>query len=433
PSLNIFCYNSLGHSPSVLISLYLCRLSECSLTSTCCIDLSSALSALHSPLTELDLHGNKLENSGVTELCKGLRSENCKLEELRLTICRLTSGCCSALSSALSAPHSRLTELDLSDNELEDSGVTELCEGLRSKNCKIERLSLSSCHLTSRCCSALSSALSAPHSQLTELDLSGNKLGNSGVNQLCEGLRNKNCKIERLSLSECHLTSGCCSALSSVLSALHSRLTELDLSINQLGNSGVTALCKGLRSENCKLKTLSLWTCHLTFGCCSALSLALSAPHSPLTELHLNDNKLEDSGVDQLCEGLKSENCKLKTLWTMSTSDILLLLTLSYSPSVNLLSLYLGRLSKCGLTSGCCSTLSSALSAPHSQLTELDLSVNKLGDSGVDQLCEALRSGNFRLQYRFFWANLRKRQRVRGRVLPHSLASFGACPLTPLS
>ncbi|XP_039618252.1 NACHT, LRR and PYD domains-containing protein 3-like [Polypterus senegalus] len=346
------------------------RLSECSLTSECCSALYSALSDEHSRLTELELHSNKLRDSGVTELCVGLRSENCKIKRLSLTKCGLTSGCCSILSASLSAPHSRLTELQLDENKLKDSGVTDLCEGLRNTNCKLESLRLDSCHLTSGCCSALSSALSAPHSRLTDLNLSDNKLENSGVTELCGGLWNKNCKIEILSLSHCHLTSRCCSALSSAFSAPHSRLTKLELNDNKLGDSGVDQLCEGLKSENCKLKILCLSKCHLTSGCCSALSLVLSAPHSPLTELDLSINQLGDSGVTVLCKGLRSENCKLKTL----------------------------SLASCHLTSRCCSALSSALSAPHSQLTELNLGVVDLKDSGLTELCEGLRSTNCKLE-----------------------------------
>ncbi|XP_051777842.1 verrucotoxin subunit beta-like isoform X12 [Erpetoichthys calabaricus] len=357
-------------------------LSRCGLTSRCCSALSSALSSPYSRLTELNLsENNNMEDSGVDQLCEGLRSENCKLEKLTLSECGLTSRCCSALSSALSAPHTRLTELDLSyNNNMEDTGVDQLCEGLRSENCKLEKLDLSECGLTSRCCSALSSALSSPHSQLTELNLSDNNMEDSGVDQLCEGLRSENCKLEKLNMSRCGLTSRCCSAVSSALSAPHSRLTELNLRGNNMKDSGVDQLCEGLRRENCKIEKLDLSQCHLTSRCCSALSSALSAPHSQLTEISLgdmddllmvmNNNNIGDSGVDQLCEGLRSENCKLEKL----------------------------NLNSCCLTSRCCSSLSSVLSSPHSQLTELKLSRNKLGYSGAHQLCEGLRTPNCKLK-----------------------------------
>ncbi|XP_051781734.1 protein NLRC5-like [Erpetoichthys calabaricus] len=347
------------------------RLFSCGLISACCSALSSVLLSRNSRLTELNLDDNNLVDSGAHQLSEGLRSDNCNLEKLGLYSCGLTSACCSALSSVLSSPNSRLTELVLNFNNLGDSGAHQLSEGLRSDNCKLEKLGLYSCGLTSACCSALSSVLSSPNSQLTVLSLSFNNLGDSGARQLSEGLRSDNCKLETLKLWSCGLTSACCSALSLVLSSPNSRLTELWLNDNKLEDSGAHQLSEGLRSDNCKLVTLRLYSCGLTSACCSALSLVLSSPNSRLTELELSkNNKLGDSGARQLSEGLRSDNCKLKKLW----------------------------LSDCGLTSACCSALSSVLSSPNSQLTELDLNKNNLGDSGAHQLSGGLRSDNCKLE-----------------------------------
>uniref|UniRef100_A0A8C4TJK8 NACHT domain-containing protein n=1 Tax=Erpetoichthys calabaricus TaxID=27687 RepID=A0A8C4TJK8_ERPCA len=208
-------------------------LSQCHLFIVLSSFLSVCLSVLRSSLVSLCLHS--------------------------LVSCGLTIRCCSALSSVLSAPNSQLTDLRLSyNNNMEDSGVEQLCEGLRSPNCKLETLWLWSCGLTSACCSALSSVLSSPNSQLTYLNLDNNNLGDSGAHQLIEGLRSDNCKLETLGLWSCGLTSACCSALSSVLSSPNSQLTELDLDSNKLGDSGARQLCEGLRSDNCKLETLNL-------------------------------------------------------------------------------------------------------------------------------------------------------------------------------
>ncbi|KAG2460014.1 NLRP3 protein, partial [Polypterus senegalus] len=152
--------------------------------------------------------------------------------------CHLTYGCCSALSSAISSPHSQMTELDLSDNnKMEDSGVAQLCQGLIRENCKLQKLSLSECGLTSKCGLPLYLVLSSPHSQLTELDLSNNNMEDKEVYLLFEGLKSENCLVEKLSLSSCQLTSKCCSFLSSALSSPNSQLTELDLSNNN--NMGI--------------------------------------------------------------------------------------------------------------------------------------------------------------------------------------------------
>ncbi|KAG2460203.1 NAL12 protein, partial [Polypterus senegalus] len=118
------------------------RLRSCDLRADCCLPLSLALSTEHSQLTVLELRKNKLEDSGVHLLCEGLRNKNCKLKTLRLRSCGLTSGCCTALSSVLCTEHSHLTDLELGGNNLEDSGVNLLCEGLRNPNCKLQRLGL---------------------------------------------------------------------------------------------------------------------------------------------------------------------------------------------------------------------------------------------------------------------------------------------------
>uniref|UniRef100_A0A8C4TMU5 NACHT domain-containing protein n=1 Tax=Erpetoichthys calabaricus TaxID=27687 RepID=A0A8C4TMU5_ERPCA len=59
---------------------------------------------------------------------------------------------------------------------------------------------------------------------------------------------------------------------------------------------------------------------------------------------------------------------------------------------------YVVRLYSCGLTSVCCSALSSVLSSPNSRLTVLYLNNNNLGDSGARQLREGLRSDNCKVE-----------------------------------
>ncbi|XP_053743757.1 NLR family CARD domain-containing protein 3-like [Synchiropus splendidus] len=55
-------------------------------------------------------------------------------------------------------------------------------------------------------------------------------------------------------------------------------------------------------------------------------------------------------------------------------------------------------LRSCGLSEGCCSPLSSVLSSPSSRLTQLDLSLNDLQDSGVELLCAGLESPDCHLE-----------------------------------
>uniref|UniRef100_A0A8C3SL65 NACHT domain-containing protein n=1 Tax=Chelydra serpentina TaxID=8475 RepID=A0A8C3SL65_CHESE len=195
---------------------------------------------------------------------------------------------------------------------------------------------------------------------------------NSPVYLLCQALRDPNCKLKKLNelghnicslcapffcrLESCGLKIGGCGSLSHVLRT-NQTLSELELKWNRLGDSGVKLLCEGLKCQNSRL----LWGCELTADCCGELSSVLTT-RKTLTEVNLNLNELGDSGVRRLCTGLRHPDCKLQKLW----------------------------LDKCGLTAKCGGVLSSVLSTSQT-LIELSLNLNKLGDSGVKQLCKGLK------------------------------------------
>ncbi|XP_072553204.1 ribonuclease inhibitor-like isoform X2 [Salminus brasiliensis] len=328
----------------------------CALTDKSCSDLALVLRSVNS-LKELNLSENKLQDSGVKKLSEGLKSEHCKLETLRLNTCNLTETSCSDLASVLRSVNS-LKDLNLTENKLWDSGVKELSGGLKSEHCKLETLSLERCSLTDKSCSDLASVLRSVKS-LKDLNLSENNLQDSGVKKLSEGLKSEHCKLETLSLERCALTDKSCSDLASVLSSVNS-LKDLNLSNNNLRNSGVEKLSEGLKSEHCKLETLSLERCALTEESCSDLASVLSSVNS-LKDLNLSENNLQDSGVKKLSEGLKSEHCKLETL----------------------------RLSYCVITDTGCAALTSALTEnPSSALTQLDLNGNQITESGLQKISQ---------------------------------------------
>uniref|UniRef100_A0A3B4VCJ2 NACHT domain-containing protein n=1 Tax=Seriola dumerili TaxID=41447 RepID=A0A3B4VCJ2_SERDU len=187
-------------------------------------------------------------------------------------------------------------------------------------------------------------------------------------------------------LNGCNLSERSCEALASVLSSQSSSLRALDLSNNKLKDSGINLLSAGLKSP--------LSGCNLLERSCEALASVLSSQSSILTEVDLSDNNLQDPGVDLLCPGLKSQHCTLEILmlrlmWTGSNLRFLFLLTHVICPLVHYC---LFSLSGCNLSDRSCEALSSVLSSPSSSLRDLDLSNNKLQNSGVKLLFAALES-----------------------------------------
>ncbi|XP_076849546.1 NACHT, LRR and PYD domains-containing protein 3-like isoform X2 [Brachyhypopomus gauderio] len=171
-------------------------LSGCGLTEESCKSLTSVLQTENS-LKELEINNNNLKDSGVEQLCAGLKSSNCKLEILRLSLCGLTEDTCKSLTSVLQTENS-LKQLEINNNDLKDSGVEQLCAGLKSSNCKLEILRLSGCLVTEEGCSSLASALSSNPSHLKELDLTYNHPGDSGVKLLSARLEDPHCRLDTL-------------------------------------------------------------------------------------------------------------------------------------------------------------------------------------------------------------------------------------------
>uniref|UniRef100_H2L4N6 NACHT LRR and PYD domain-containing protein n=1 Tax=Oryzias latipes TaxID=8090 RepID=H2L4N6_ORYLA len=384
-------------------------LSGCNLSERSCAALSSVLSSKSSSLRDMDLSNNMLQDSGVKFLSGGLESPHCELETLRLKNCRLSEISCKALGLTLMSNPSNLRELHLSHNNLQDSGIRHLLGFLESPGCRLQTLRLENCRLSEISCKALGSALKSNPSNLTELDLSLNNLQDSGFLHLCGFLECPDCRLQTLRsfiqlnflwLENCSLSEISCEALGSALKSNPSNLTILDLSLNKMQDQGFLHLCGFLESPDCRLQTLRLVNCQLSEISCVVLGSALKSNPSNLTELDLSLNSLQDSGFLHLCGFLQSPVCRLQTL--RSVPNACWRSWLDVNASGHHLQKQRGYLvvpkpvPLCPLA--VCEALGSALKSNPSSLTELDLSLNNLQDSGFLHLCSFLESPDCRLQ-----------------------------------
>ncbi|XP_072131558.1 LOW QUALITY PROTEIN: NACHT, LRR and PYD domains-containing protein 3-like [Mobula birostris] len=170
--------------------------------------------------------------------------------------------------------------------------------------------------------------------------------------------------MKHLDLVRCHIQ---CDGLRRLGPGLH-KCQDLRLGENYVGDSGVKLVSVALRNPECKIQKLELYSVGLTDSGAEDLASTLSTNPS-LMELDLSGNKLGDSGVKLVSAALRNPECKIQKLW----------------------------LGAVGLTDSGAEDLASTLSINPS-LTELYLSCNKLGDSGVKLVSVALRNPECKIQ-----------------------------------
>uniref|UniRef100_A0A8C1Z7A0 NACHT domain-containing protein n=1 Tax=Cyprinus carpio TaxID=7962 RepID=A0A8C1Z7A0_CYPCA len=159
-------------------------------------------------------------------------------------------------------------------------------------------------------CSTISYMLQMSEEPLDELNLQKYNTSAEGRRRLIPAVIN----CRKALFSDCELSEQDCEIVSSVLQSSNCVLRELHLSNNRLQDSGVHFISDGPTSPNCQLQILSLAVCNLTSQCCESLSSALQSSNCVLRELDLRNNDLQDSGVKFISDGLKSPNCQLQIL-----------------------------------------------------------------------------------------------------------------------
>ncbi|XP_056304518.1 ribonuclease inhibitor-like [Danio aesculapii] len=261
-------------------------------------------------LKELNLSNRELGDTQVNQLSTLLQDKHCRVNTFMLNNNRITAEGCTVLTSAFNLNSSHLIELNLSGNNLGDSGVEKICPLLKNTQCRLEKLSLSDCRITEEGYKALASALRSNPSHLIELDLRGNDPGQSGVKELTDLLKSRSCKFRFLKCS----AQEACDYLTKAVGKSPLLLTELDLSEDKLGDLDGDKLSALLMDSHSKVEKIKLSNCEkLTEKSCSVLATVLSSK-TILKEMNLNNSRLLDSGVREICKGLGNRMCELKIL-----------------------------------------------------------------------------------------------------------------------
>ncbi|TWW54554.1 NACHT, LRR and PYD domains-containing protein 3 [Takifugu flavidus] len=214
---------------------------------------------------------------------------------------------------------------------------------------------------------------------LDELNLQQYNTSDEGRRRLIPAVRN----CRKAVLSHCSLSEISCDSLASALRSNPSHLRVLELSWNQLKDPGVKLLCGALQDPLCELETLR-W-------------LHSSQKPKPASLLKGQQVEQKPPAEKVLSERKWWRTMKLAKLHLSSRDGLSWSCGTRYRPEeppTNKLFSWEER--ALNLSSVCLSLV--ALKSNLSHLRVLDLSHNKLQDSGVKRLCSGLESPNCKLE-----------------------------------
>ena len=156
---------------------------------------------------------------------------------------------------------------------------------------------------------------------------------------------------------------------------------------------GLVTLCKAITNKDWKVTRLILSLSRIPDEGLKNLSTALT--QSELYSLTLYDIGLQRQGLEHLCNALTSVNCRLTnlnvSLNNLGDVEIMHLCKALTSVDCTLTSL---NVSDSVFGDVGISLLCNALASVNCRLTSLNVSNNQLGDNGLKHLCDALTSSN---------------------------------------
>ncbi|XP_036031659.1 NACHT, LRR and PYD domains-containing protein 4 isoform X1 [Onychomys torridus] len=254
--------------------------------------------------------------------------------------------------------------LQVKDTNLDESAFLVLYNHLKHPNCTPQVLEVN--NVSFLCDNYLFFDLLTQNRNLQHLNLSLTFLSHLDVKLLCDVLSQTECNIEKLLVAGCQLSPDDCKIFASILISSKT-LRHLNITSNSL-DKGIYSMCKALCHPDCVLKHLVLANCFLGEQCWDYLSDVLRR-NKTLSHLDISSNNLKDKGLKVLCKALSLPSSVLKSL------------CLRY----------------CLITTSGCEHLAEVLSS-NQNLRSLQLSNNKIEDSGVKILCDAIKQPNCHLE-----------------------------------
>ena len=277
------------------------------------------------------------------------------------------------------APLWRITDFDVSNNKLGNIGIARISDALQTRLITSTTLQVYRCGILSLDAACARSLASTLH----ELNISSNMVDDTGIASIATALQTSTCSLRTLNISKNKISDAGIARIATAVQTSACTLTTLDISDTNISDTGITYIASALQTTTCTLRTLNiseneigdsgiaciaiaLETCNRTLtklnvSSCNIMSLDEAFTKSLVSVLHQLDirrNKIGETGIATIATALETNTCTLKTL-DISDCDIT------------------------NLNKACALSLVSVLH-------QLNISRNKIGDTGIASIATAL-------------------------------------------
>merc|ERR1711971_187110 len=199
--------------------------------------LAGVLISAKTPLEELYVGFNGLQDTGVQTLVDLLKWDGCKITKLGLQ--------------------------GSDDYRMGPSGIKILADGIRNANTALSYLNLFECRIGTKGMKLLADSLREAKTPLVHLNLAFNDIGQVGMQHLALALQEAMTALAFLDISYNGLQAEGIQVLSNLLKWEGCKITRLELRGNRMGPQEMEVLADGIRNASTPLEYLNL---EYTFG-----------------------------------------------------------------------------------------------------------------------------------------------------------------------